>query len=81
MGRSPPGSAARRLSRAPGPAPGWGAGQPAGCTGAGAWRASSADTGTGGKPRCSRGGGPAEDIGRKTRAWGQEWAPVMGCPR
>lgn len=62
-GHSLPGSAVRRPLRASGPAPGWGAGRSAGCTGGAAWRASSADTVSGGRPQCTLGGGPAGEVG------------------
>ena len=81
MGRCPPGSAVRLLWRAPGPAPSWGAARLVGYTDEGAWRASSADTGIGGKPRCTPGGGPAEHVGREDRARYQEWAHVIGYTR
>lgn len=55
---------------APGPAPGWGACLLAGCTGEGAWRESFADNVTGGKPRCTLGGGPAEGVGREEKGPG-----------
>lgn len=69
-GRSLPGSAVRLLRRAAGPAPSWGAARLAGCTGEEAWRASSADTGTGGKPRCTPGGGPTKHVGREDKDLG-----------
>lgn len=67
MDRSPPDFAGTLLWRALGPAPSWGACWLAGCTGEGAWRESSADNVTGGKPRCTLGGGPAENGGQGER--------------
>lgn len=64
MGHSLPGFAGKLPQRAQGPAPSWGACLLAGCTGEEAWRESSADTVTGGKPRCTLGEGPEEDVKR-----------------
>lgn len=63
-GRFQSGSAVMLPPRAWGPVLGWGAGWWAGCTGVGAWRASSADTVSGGRPRCTRAGAPAQDSRR-----------------
>lgn len=55
----------RQLQRGQGPALGWGAGWLAGYTGEGAWKESSVDNVTGGRPRCIQEEGPAQEVGRE----------------
>lgn len=57
-GRCRSGSAGRRRRRPAGPAPGWGAGCPAGCTAGPGGTGSCVGSGASGRPRCSQAEGP-----------------------
>lgn len=59
------GFAVRQLQRGQGPALGWGEGWLAGYTDEGAWRGSSVDNVTGGRPQCTQEEGPAQEVGRE----------------
>lgn len=57
----------RPLQRGQEPALGWGEGWLAGYTGEGAWRGSSVDNVTGGRPQCTQEEGPEQEVGREEK--------------